>query len=220
VQNDLADLVGSSGRPVILIHHYGFDGFSTADGTDCDEGEDEWWSANDRLAYWNSIAPYNVVAIFTGHKHLSFSTTTNSSCTWVVPWNRPTGTTAGPDSIPSFITGAAREGVFLDVEINGANQVRITRRGETGNALEELCYSFYLPAYVDNTQAAPGYGWSYDPWPTVGEAAAAINKSARFPGWPENQMPVYITGGSYPGGVIFNTKALIQAVGGPAIIGQ
>ncbi|MBM3846986.1 MAG: hypothetical protein FJ405_11965, partial [Verrucomicrobia bacterium] len=41
--NDLALRVGSSGRPVILVHHYGFESFSV---------DNKWWTAAQRLAYW------------------------------------------------------------------------------------------------------------------------------------------------------------------------
>jgi len=228
VSNTLSQNVGSTGRPVVLIHHYGFDGFSINNGSDpCDDvitadhtkEDGDWWAESDRVAYWNAIKNYNVIAIFTGHLHL-FAVTNYNACHGEVDWVRPAGATRGPEFIRTFIAGAARNGAWLDVEINGSNQVHIQRRDQTGFVQDEVCYSFSQPVYVDNSQAAPGYGWWYDPWPTVGEVAGAINKSARYPDCDENEIPVYITSGSYNEGVTFDSKALIQAVGGNVTIGN
>jgi len=212
VRNTLEEKVGSSGRPVVLVSHYGFDDFSKGL-----TGEPEWWREEDRVNFWNTISPYNVIAIFTGHRHLSDSHGTND---WSIPWYRPAGASGGPASIRTFVSGASLNGIFLDVEINGANQVSVKRRHKDSGVLEEYCYSFELPVYVNQAHAAPGYGWSNDAWPTVWEASAAINKSARFPNCDENLIQVYITAGSYPEAVTFNSKALIRGSGGPVIIGQ
>jgi hypothetical protein len=56
----LQDVVGASGDPVILVHHYGFDRFSTGWN---------WWSGPQRAAYYRLIAPYNVIALIHGHNH-------------------------------------------------------------------------------------------------------------------------------------------------------
>ena len=55
--NDLAQFVGNTGRPVILIHHLPFSA-----------GETEWPAA-DQTAYYNAIKDYNVIAILYGHTH-------------------------------------------------------------------------------------------------------------------------------------------------------
>lgn len=55
---DLQTHVGDSGRPVMLMHHYGFDGFSAG-----------WWSNSERDAYANVLEGYNVAGIFHGHLH-------------------------------------------------------------------------------------------------------------------------------------------------------
>jgi hypothetical protein len=49
-----------SGRPVILVQHYGFDDFSAGWG---------WWSPKDRAATWDVIRDSNVVAYLHGHTH-------------------------------------------------------------------------------------------------------------------------------------------------------
>jgi hypothetical protein len=213
VRNTLEEKVGSSGRPVVLIHHYGFDDLSLGLAQD-----PEWWREEDRVNYWNTISPYNVIAIFSGHTHLEKAHGTNE---WWIPWSRPAGATGGPASINTFVAGAALNGIFLDVEINGANQVSVKRRHkDSSSPVAEVCYSFERPVYVNQAHAASGYGWPDDAWPTVWEASAAINKSARFTQCDENMIQVYISAGSYPGAVTFDSNVLIQGTGGAVIIGQ
>ena len=57
---DLARHVGDSGRPVIIFQHYGFDDFSKSG---------DWWQDLDRENFLNVIRPYNVIALFSGHRH-------------------------------------------------------------------------------------------------------------------------------------------------------
>lgn len=56
--SDLQNEVGNSGRPVILMQHFGFDGFSL-----------DWWTDAERQAYADALAPYNILGIFHGHLH-------------------------------------------------------------------------------------------------------------------------------------------------------
>jgi cytolysin (calcineurin-like family phosphatase) len=60
LQDDLAQEVGASCRPVVIVMHYGFDPFSE---------EGRWWDEQQRLAFLDVIRPYNVVAILHGHVH-------------------------------------------------------------------------------------------------------------------------------------------------------
>ena len=60
--NYLHAVVGKT-APVILMHHYGFDGFSAGDWY--------WWTAAQRRAYYDAIRDFNVLAIFHGHDHAS-----------------------------------------------------------------------------------------------------------------------------------------------------
>jgi hypothetical protein len=62
---DLANNVGNTGRPVVIFQHFGLDSFSI--GTP--PNTQEWWTAADRLHFWNIIRPYNVIGMFTGHIH-------------------------------------------------------------------------------------------------------------------------------------------------------
>ncbi|MBC7350596.1 MAG: metallophosphoesterase, partial [Candidatus Aminicenantes bacterium] len=56
---DLRRNVGSSGRPVVIFQHYGFDSWSEA-----------WWTQKERNAFLQAIQPYNIIAIFWGHSHV------------------------------------------------------------------------------------------------------------------------------------------------------
>ncbi|MBC7348833.1 MAG: metallophosphoesterase, partial [Candidatus Aminicenantes bacterium] len=56
---DLKRNVGSSGRPVVIFQHYGFDSWSEA-----------WWTQKERNAFLQAIQPYNIIAIFWGHSHV------------------------------------------------------------------------------------------------------------------------------------------------------
>ena len=57
----LARHVGASGEPIVLMHHYGFDGFSLNDWN--------WWTPRQRRVLYELLGHYNVAAIFHGHNH-------------------------------------------------------------------------------------------------------------------------------------------------------
>jgi len=59
LEADLREQVGDSGRPVILVWHYGLRGW----------GLEKWWLPEDLAALKAAIAPYNVVLIVHGHEH-------------------------------------------------------------------------------------------------------------------------------------------------------
>jgi 3',5'-cyclic AMP phosphodiesterase CpdA len=59
--NYLHTVVGRSGKPVIIMHHFGFDPFSTNDWN--------WWTPALRRAYYDAIRNFNILAIFHGHDH-------------------------------------------------------------------------------------------------------------------------------------------------------
>jgi hypothetical protein len=59
LRDDLRDRVGDSGRPVILMWHYGLRGW----------GLEKWWTPDDLAALKKTIEPYNVVLILHGHEH-------------------------------------------------------------------------------------------------------------------------------------------------------
>lgn len=60
VKDDLAHNLSKNGRPIVILHHYGFDPFSC---------EERWWTEQERETYYDAIKGFNVVAIFSGHNH-------------------------------------------------------------------------------------------------------------------------------------------------------
>jgi hypothetical protein len=122
LKDDLAENVGTSGRPVIVMQHYGFDDFSL--GKQCGQATDDdgdniadtcryqvWWTPSQQLAEWNALASYNVAAMFTGHLHL------NPTDAFEQTWTKPTGATGGPASIRTYIAGGAMNKAFLFARI-------------------------------------------------------------------------------------------------------
>jgi len=59
LKKDLAKNVGDSGRPTILMHHFGFDKAHSL----------RWWPEMWRQEYYDIIKDYNIIAILHGHAH-------------------------------------------------------------------------------------------------------------------------------------------------------
>lgn len=57
----LKNKVGTSGQPVFVLQHYGFDGFSMNDWN--------WWTPRQRRAMYDLLKDYNIIAIVHGHNH-------------------------------------------------------------------------------------------------------------------------------------------------------
>ncbi len=68
---DLAENVGSSGRPVVLFQHYGWDEWSRG-----------WWSDGERRAYAAAVRGYAIAAVFWGHSHVVQRIDWNGIPTW------------------------------------------------------------------------------------------------------------------------------------------
>ena len=80
---DLANKVGNSGGPVLIVQHLGCDSFSAGSPsglrscTDADTNSVDnkgkpiipWWTAANRQAFMDVIKPYNIIGLFTGHTH-------------------------------------------------------------------------------------------------------------------------------------------------------
>jgi hypothetical protein len=58
LKKDLAKHVAKSGKPVIVITHYGVLG-----------GMADWWTPQAKERFHQAIAPYNIIGIFNGHSH-------------------------------------------------------------------------------------------------------------------------------------------------------
>lgn len=63
LSEDLEAYVGDSGRPVVLMSHYGFDEFSQ---------EPRWWKDDQRDAFFDAIDGYHVIAYLHGHAHATW----------------------------------------------------------------------------------------------------------------------------------------------------
>jgi hypothetical protein len=59
LRQDLRERVGASGRPVVLMWHYGLRGW----------GLEKWWTPADLAALKEAVSGYNVVLILHGHEH-------------------------------------------------------------------------------------------------------------------------------------------------------
>jgi cytolysin (calcineurin-like family phosphatase) len=79
LEKDLADRVGDSGKPVVILQHYGFDKLST---------NDEWWKQAERDAFYAVIKKYKIIAIFTGHEHLCHRVLQDGISNFVAPKTR------------------------------------------------------------------------------------------------------------------------------------
>jgi len=108
LKKDLQRWAGSN-RPVIIIHHYGFDDFSGSVDANS-KTKQPWWTINQKNEYWDAIASYNVIALITGHCHTPVSA--------LQKWSRPVGKSNGPASINTFIAGGAWLGYWIEFEIN------------------------------------------------------------------------------------------------------
>lgn len=65
---DLAEKVGTSGRPVVLTHHVDMARYSAQPKADAPAGNPEWDPADVR-GYFDALKAYNVIAILYGHTH-------------------------------------------------------------------------------------------------------------------------------------------------------
>ena len=126
LKQDLAQNVGSSGRPVVLIHHYGFDEFSTGE----EDPTRPWWTASERQRYWDAIKGYNVAAILTGHDHRNAgSSWTGGFCNPAVTVNK-SGRCANPaDGIPWLVVSALRNGTYVRMTISSTGTLTAQRMG-------------------------------------------------------------------------------------------
>lgn len=67
LKKDLAEKVGKSGRPVIILHHIDLLRYSKPPGPDSEKNGE--WSAPDVAAYYQAIQGFNITAVFHGHLH-------------------------------------------------------------------------------------------------------------------------------------------------------
>ena len=196
---DLASKVGSSGRPVVLVHHYGFDCFSKGDSACNSDATIEWWTEAERNAYWNAIAGYNVAAIFTGHHHLSPRSDESS---WHIVWN----------GIHTFVAAAALNGMFLDVQMNSAGEMLVTRKDRFGASSTTVCV-FGGSIIVDGSAAGTS---------TLSTIAAAMSAAAGVDPSCLSGSPIdiEIAAGNYPENLTLDQHVRLLSTGGLVRIGN
>lgn len=156
---DLKKSVADTGRPVVLIQHYGFDNVSTGKV----DPEEIWWTTAQRTEFLVAIKQYNVIAILSGHQHLR-------STSGIGQWKLNvkgcgSGTTDGiANSCVNLVSGAARgsqdgegRGVFLDVLLDECNQMIVTRRGRYGGPIvdQTVTIPFSAPGTAKTRCIAP-----------------------------------------------------------------
>ncbi len=104
LEQDLADRVGESGRPVVLLQHYGWDEWGLG-----------WWGDGERARFYSVIKDYNIIAIFWGHSHQAQN----------IPWQGiPTFCVGSSQHDPSA-------GVFIVVRITG-NEMLVAEKTPQG----------------------------------------------------------------------------------------
>jgi hypothetical protein len=187
---DLELRVGSSRRPVVLIQHYGWDNVSL---------KPAWWQERQREELWRVIAPYNVIAFFTGHAHAK------KDDRWIYSFPRPASIPNGPAEIPDFLAGAALYGVFLEVEINERDEMIVTRKYKDGSTLATTIVGFSdAPLPPPPVITFHGAEWGQvlrqaEPtWTITGEAPFLVTAVYSFlGGFPYAGTPVNLSG--FPG---------------------
>lgn len=182
--SDLQDHVGDTCRPVVLVHHYGFDEFSTG------ETGEMWWTPAQRRAYWDAIANYNVIAVFSGHVHQ----TVGQRILW--NWNRPAPDAGGPPFIPNFVCGAAGYSAYIDVTIEQSGAIQVRRMDSTGSQNYTRRVGPRSELYVQRSSGEPGDGSLDEPFGQVQEAAAYFQPPA--PACRTAEAAVVIAPGYYP----------------------
>lgn len=194
LSQDLAANVGDSGRPVVLIHHFGLDEFSLRSSA-------RWWQNWEILAYWNVMTNYNVISLFTGHVHLEGIDVP------LVDFYRPLGATGGPDRIPDFVAGAALNHVFLEVTIDDSDRMTVVKYDQ-GSVANPIPFTFVqtnlsrkiIP--VVSTSSGTG-GNPYNSAIAAHAAAARINSACGTA-----SRTLRFEGGQYSGAVRFNQPRL------------
>lgn len=213
--NDLAAQVGDSGRPVVLIHHYGFD-----EQVSLNPGN-EWWSPEQHLAYWEALANYNVKVILTGHWHAA-----PYSASQLIRWNRPTEAQGGPSFLYNLNVSASHNGKYVRLWMGPHNLTTVEVVNDLNGTIAVRANLLKDDAvYVNGNQPWGGDGSQRYPWKFMQYASAGLDAlAAQLAGnsiqdvaWP---LPMRIQAGNYPGGVTFSTATRLEAQGGLVTIGN
>ena len=107
LREDLANHVGTSGRPIIIFQHFAWDG-----------GMSDWWTADAKERFYAEVKPYRVACLINGHSHGA----------GFVPWHNLLTIHDG-----STARGDGDNGDFLVVRVTNKELIVIQRKlGEWG----------------------------------------------------------------------------------------
>lgn len=179
---DLQTHVGDSGRPVVLVSHYGFESFSLGA-----------WTDDQREQFYDIIDGYNVVLMLTGHRHYG-ETTPATTRSITIDYDG----SGGNDEITTFNVGASRYGAWTEVGINSAGQISFEVYNEYGTRQSREVVTFRSPIHVDAANPDEGYGWKENPFSRI-----ELGLIAKF--YPEpfgasirhDKVPLLIAPGNY-----------------------
>lgn len=217
---DLQQHVGSTGRPVFIIHHFGLN-----EG-DPEGDEPSWWDPHQKVQYWNTIAAYNVRGILHGHTHLSASHWQEQDGGRWGKWSRPSGGIGGPDWVRTFNISSSRDGgVFCELQMGPNNSITLIMKDQDGTLLEERSgFNFEddtaRAIYVASGPAGAGDGDKRYPWTSVQNG---VNAVMTYPSEILNATtPIRVDAGTYAEPVTVNIarKVRLEATGGIVRIGQ
>ena len=207
LENDLANHVGDSGRPVVLIQHYGFETFSAPD----------WWTADHVGDLWDALDGYNVVLILNGHIHYrpgASALQRETTFDWDGSGGRP--------GIPTFNVGASRYGAWTEIAMNSANQIRVVVNDLNGDEQDREYYSYTSPIYVDAASGSEGYGWKDDAFGRIEHGLIAKFYPEDL-GTPHNpaRAPLEIAPGNYDERFTINEAVVLEPnTPGSIVIGR
>lgn len=213
LQQDLAAHVGTSGRPVFIIHHFGLN-------------EVDWWDDYQKVQYWDVIAPYNVRGILHGHSHLSASHWYEADGGRWGKWYRPAGGIGGPEWLRTFNISSSRDGgVYCEMHMGPNNSVTLLMKNESGALLQQRAGFNFEDDPAKAVYVAPGTPGAGDgdkryPWTSVQNAVSAV---MTYPtGLLNPTTPIRIAAGTYSGPVTANIsrKVRLEATNGLVRIGQ
>lgn len=217
---DLQQNVGNTGRPVVIVHHFGLN-----------EGDPEgdvpsWWDPYQKVQYWNVIAPYNVRAILHGHTHLGAGHWYEESGGRWGKWYRPVSGVGGPDWVRTFNVSSSRDGgIFCELQMGPNNSITLIMKDQEGTQLQERSgFNFEDdPAraiYVASGPAGAGDGDKRYPWTSVQNG---VNAVMTYPNGVLNATtPIRVAAGAYNEGVTVSItrKVRLEATGGLVRIGR
>lgn len=217
---DLQQNVGSSGRPVFIVHHFGLN-----EG-DPEGDEPSWWDPYQKVQYWNVIAPYDVRGIIHGHTHLGESHFQEGDGRRWGKWWRPANGIGGPEWIRTFNVSSSRDGgVFCEMEMGPNNSITLRMRNQDGNLLgEQEGLNFdndpSRAVYVAPGPVGSGDGDMRYPWTSVQNSVNAVMTYPRVILNPVT--PIRVAAGTYsePVTVNISRKVRLEATGGLVRIGR